>query len=838
MNSHCRFTRCRSFAKITLFILLAWLIPQGPATMESLWLENASTGGLSMGSFLTESLWAEEPDFTPAGILIEAEGFQDKGGWIVDQQFMDLERPGDAGSAILLAHGAGEKVANAKTTVRLPKAGKYFVFARTRNWASPWIPEGVSEEELARDWAPGKFRLILNGVPSETILGIHGKQWAWQPAGSVDVPADGTLNIEIQDLTSFDGRVDALYITPLETCDLPDDPLLLVEIRRQALGLPQNPPNAREKEYDLVVAGGGIAGCCAAVAAARLGLDVALIQDRPVLGGNGSTEVRVHLNGEVRLPPYPNVGNLTYIMGPYGGGNAREAAHYKDRNRLEICQAEKTLDVYLSTHVYAVEKDRNRIVAAYGKNIETGVETRFAAKLFADCTGDGTLGFLAGADWAQWSEARSEYDEPDAPEQRRMLTMGASIQWYSSETPNPVAFPKLPWAHQFTPENFQPLFRGDWNWETGLTYDQIYDFERIRDNGLRAAYGHWAYMKNAEGPWSAAVENRKLGWVAFIAGKRESRRLLGDVVLREQDVTGNRQWPDACVPCTWSIDLHYPQPENSRDFPGNEFRSICVASDKPAAYAIPYRTLYSRNIENLFMAGRDISVTHIALGTTRVMRTCGMMGEVVGMAAAVCRRNDILPRAVYTQKLDELIQLMQQGVAPVPNALNPIQTPVWLKNAGENLARQATATASNEHTSGQYPPQNAIDGIADTTSNASRWVCSELNVDSTEKWLELRWNQPVTFNALRVVSGQRGTAKDGDKTVSLPRDAVDNFVLQVFQDNHWVDVPQSAVRDNPYCDIGVTFPAITTDRVRLFINTPGYLARIWEVELYHLPEVK
>ena len=762
-------------------------------------------------------------------VFVEAESFQEKGGWVVDQQFMDIKRPGDVGSVILLAHGMGKPVANAKTTVTLPKAGTWTVFARTRNWASTWFPKDLDEETLARDWSPGKFRVLFNGKPAGETLGIHGAKWGWQKAGTLTVLKDGeNVAVELEDLTGFDGRVDALFFTQSAECTLPNDAEPLDPIRRKALALPAKAPDAREKPYDLVVVGGGIAGVCAACSAAHLGLDVALVQDRPVLGGNGSTEVRVHLGGGVNLPPYRNIGSLTYQMGPQGGGNAREAAHYKDAERLAICEKYPNLDLYFSTHVTEVEKNGTQIAAVIGKHIETGKELRFTGKLFADCTGDACVGYLAGADWLMGREGKADFNEPSAPDKPDKMTMGASCQWYTVETGHETVFPELPWAHQFCKESIRPMLRGDWYWESGLTYDQVWDFERIRDNAIRAAYGHWAYMKNhADGKWPEMVKNREFGWLAYIGGKRESRRLLGDVVLREQDITGNRQWEDGCVPCTWSIDLHYPDPKNSKYFPGNEFLTYCTGGRKPPHYAIPYRTLYSRNVENLFMAGRNISVTHIGLGTTRVMRTCGMMGEVVGMAASVCRKNDCLPRGVYADHLPELIALMEAGVAEFPAETMPIQTPKWLSTAGINFARSAKVKASSEHDSGLYPAHQINDGKADVFNNASRWVSkSGGESEKMETWVEFTWDEPVTFNAARIVTGQAG----GEK----PRTPVDNFQLPIMKDGKWVNIPKAGVTGNKFCDLGVEFDDVTIDRMRLFINVPGYIARVWELELYRL----
>jgi hypothetical protein len=193
-----------------------------------------------------------------------------------------------------------------------------------------------------------------------------------------------------------------------------------------------------------------------------------------------------------------------------------------------------------------------------------------------------------------------------------------------------------------------------------MNRNQITEIEQIRDHAFRVIYGNWSYLKN-DSPVKKEFANRRLAWVAHIGGKRESRRLLGDVILREQDVLQQHPYPDACVTTTWPIDLHYPRPENTKHFPGQEFRSI-ARTTRVKPYPIPFRCLYSRNVPNLMMAGRNISVTHVALGTVRVQRTTGMMGEVVGMAASLCKRHDTDPRGVYQLHLDELKQLMRRGV--------------------------------------------------------------------------------------------------------------------------------------------------------------------------------
>ena len=595
-------------------------------------------------------------------VLVEAESFDDPGGWVVDQQFMD-----QMGSPFLLAHGLGVPVRDAVTTVTLPRTGLYRVWARTRDWtAKPQtggqriedrMPSAALQLPSSSDQAPGKFQLVLDGVPIARNLGTEDGAWHWQDGGIVEVK-NRSFKLALHDLTGFDGRCDAILLARNPDFIPPDRGETLAKWRREVLNLPQTPQDAGR--FDLIVVGGGMAGTCTAISAARLGLQVALVQDRPVLGGNNSSEVRVHLNGQINLPPYPRLGDVVKELDPDNRGNAQPAAFYNDDKKLQIARAESNVHLFLDIHAYRVEKEGSRIVAVIGRDIRTSKDLRFAAPLFADCTGDGTIGGLAGADYRMGRESWSETGETLAPKEPDKMTMGASVQWYSIETPEPSPFPECPWALDFTEQSCERATRGDWNWETGLNKDQIADFESIRDHGLRAVYGNWVFLKNHSKD-KAKYAHRRLSWVAYIAGKRESRRLLGDVILTQQDVQQQRPYPDGFVTTTWSLDLHYPDPANTKHFPDQEFKTIAkTPAIKP--YAVPYRCFYSRNVENLFMAGRDVSVTHVALGTVRVMRTCGMMGEVVGMAAAICKNRNTTPRGVFVEHLPELKELATRGV--------------------------------------------------------------------------------------------------------------------------------------------------------------------------------
>ncbi len=575
-------------------------------------------------------------------VLVEAENFTNKGGWAVDQQFMDL-----MGSPYLMAHGMGVPVEDASTVVSFPAPGAYSVYVRTYNWTSPWHPgEG-----------PGKFHLAVNGKPVGVVLGTEGARWQWQAAGTVVITEKSAV-VSLKDLTGFNGRCDAIFFT-MDNVSPPDDPESLETFRRTYGTLPEEPAEAGE--FDFVVVGGGIAGTSAAISAARLGLTVALIQDRPVLGGNNSSEVRVHLGGRINVDPFPALGNVVREIGPSMGGNAQPAGHYEDHKILGVVRAEENISLFLNYRVFDVEMEGSMISRVIARHIESGKELAFSSPVFADCTGDGTVGYLAGADLAMGREGKDEFGEETAPETGDKMTMGSSVQWYSViDTIGDTAFPYFSYGMDFNEVNAEKVTMGEWTWETGMNYDQIYDFERIRDYGLLVVYSNWSFLKNRSTMKNEYI-NRRLEWVAYIAGKRESRRLLGDHILTENDIRDYVIYPDATATTTWSIDLHYPDPENTKHFPGQEFKSIAVFIPVHP-YPIPYRCFYSRNIDNLFMAGRNISVTHVALGTVRVMRTTGMMGEVVGMAASLCNANHTTPRGVYQDHLDELISLMKEGV--------------------------------------------------------------------------------------------------------------------------------------------------------------------------------
>ena len=516
-------------------------------------------------------LWIVSFPLQADNIFVETESFDSKGGWVVDNQSM-----GQMGSPYLLAHGLGVPVENALTMIQVKKTGKYRVWVRTKDWVKQWSQSG----------SPGRFELLLNGKALKTTFGTEKAEWHWQDGGVIKLKA-GANQLELHDLTGFDGRCDAILFTSELEMLPPNEKEELAAFRREMLGIPARPEEGGS--YDLVVVGGGIAGCCAAVSAARLGCKVALIHNRPVLGGNNSSEVRVGLSGLIAQQPYPNLGNLMDELGSVGYWNnweakrdsssvrsqqilkilrqhpekkihnAGPASNYGDEKKLTLLQNQENLSLFLNMQVVDVKKEGNKITAVIGKDILSGKEYIFNAQLFSDCTGDGEVGFLAGADYRMGRESKEETEEPRAPLVADQLVMGTSVQWYAEDTSEVSSFPDCPWAIQFTEKTCIPITRGDWNWEAGLDKNQITEIEYIRDHALRAVYGNWDFLKN-KSEKKEKFAKKKLAWVAYIGGKRESRRLMGDLILREQDVLNNVQYEDASFTTTWDVDLHYPKP--------------------------------------------------------------------------------------------------------------------------------------------------------------------------------------------------------------------------------------------------------------------------------------
>ncbi|WP_297088315.1 FAD-dependent oxidoreductase [uncultured Draconibacterium sp.] len=545
-------------------------------------------------------------------VLLEAESFTNQGGWVVDQQFIH-----SMGSPYLLAHGYGEAVEDASTKAEFPGKGKYHFWVRTKDW----VPDHPA--------TPGMFKLEINGKELKPIFGTNSFGWQWVYGGAVKIK-NPSATIKLKDLTGFEGRCDAIYFSKNKNDYLPETIEKMADWREDKLGL--TAPSLAG-DYDLVVVGGGLAGCCAAVAAARQGLQVALINDRPVLGGNASKEVRVHTEG---LEYYTLVQELNTSWYPNGD---KEAIPTND-TIMQVVEDEKNIDIFLNTYINKVKKEGEHITEVQGFNTKTAKKVKFKGNYFVDATGNGWVGYYAGAQFMMGREAKDKFNESMAPDKEDKMTMGNSVLWNSFDAGVPSKFPEVPWATEVAKD--YKVTGGEWFWEYGMHLNTIYDAEEIRDHLFRAIYGTWSNVKADK-----ENANLKLEWVAYIAGTRESRRIVGEYILTENDVVNNPDFEDGFVVEQRDIDIHYPKPGKYDFISYADFQHI-------KQYKIPYRCLISKDIPNLFLAGRCFSASHVGLGSPRVMHTTAQMGVVVGYAATICKEQKCLPIDVYSKHLPTL----------------------------------------------------------------------------------------------------------------------------------------------------------------------------------------
>ncbi|MBR1836754.1 MAG: FAD-dependent oxidoreductase [Kiritimatiellae bacterium] len=481
-------------------------------------------------------------------------------------------------------------------------------------------------------------------------------------------------------------------------------------------------------EVDFCVVGGGLAGLCAAIAAARRGAKVALVHDRPVLGGNSSSEIRMHVCGargentrETGLVEELMLDNYRYNTRPtYSGWDAvlYGKAQY---------QPGLTLVLNASVSSAAAEGGKIRSVRAWQCTTQRWIEIE--AALFADCSGDAVLAPLSGALFRQGREARGEYGESIEPVEADSCTMGASCLFQAREYAEPQPFVPLPWTNRYEsaadlPDRFMDVFQTNFWWmEVGGTEDTLSGAEKCREELLRIAYGVWDYLKNRS-PDRARYERLALDWVGFLPGKRESRRYVGDHVLTQGDVESGGRFPDVVAYGGWPMDDHFPEGFHYRGAVGTTYHPA------PSPYGIPYRCLYSRNVGNLFCAGRDMSATHAALSSTRVMATCALEGQAVGVAAAIAVRDGLSPRAVGAERLAEL-----QGAL--------LDDDCWLPGVPRRIPEPC---AGAELTAGAGEPEPLRSGIDRPVGGASNGWTAPVGTP-----VEYRFEQPAALSSCRLV---------------------------------------------------------------------------------------
>lgn len=583
------------------------------------------------------------------------------------------------------------------------------------------------------------------------------------------------------------------------------------------------------KTYDLVVVGGGLSGTLAAISAARKGLQVALIQNRPVLGGNASSEVKMHICGADCHASRKNAretGILEEILLENRKINDTNSFYLLDIVLWEKVQAEKNITLYLNTHMDAVhlKEDQQTITSVEAIQLTSETRFQFYAPLFVDATGDGTLGFLAGADYLSGEEEQTYFSEDLAPKVATPFTMGSSLQFTSQKLPFPVSFTRPYWAYSYTEEdlkmrNHHNFTNGYWWIEAGGDdrLDTITKSESIRDELYKMLFGVWDHIKNID---EVDTTCYALNWVGSLPGKRESRRFLGDYILTANDLLQQTHFTDAVAYGGWPMDIHvvggittFQQAPNKNYY----LKDL---------YTIPYRCLYSRNISNLFIGGRLISASHLAFGSTRVMATCSIIGEAIGLAASLAQKYRLTPRQVGTH-IKQLQQLALKNDLYIPDVTNQDEL---------DLAREAKIACSSFIPG--YECENVINGTARPYHEKTNqwqacgvnqeWLSLKLPVAKMVKTLNIKFDSNLSQEIMLSLSHD---LKESAKR--LPSTLVKDFQVIFYHAGNLVK--QLDMRDNFVRNFIYTAPkAFLVDEVKIVISKTygSQNVAIFEVRLY------
>ena len=746
-------------------------------------------------------------------LWLEAESFADYGEWRLDTQFVHK-----MGSAYLLAAGVLKPIKSATTTVCFPFAGKWRAWVRTKDW----LPE----------YHPGKFRLSVAGKPGN-VLGASGKDgWRWENAGEWELPA-GTAKVSLDDLSGAFARCDAILFTR-DLAYVPPDGAAECAAARLKFTVADAESVADMGTYDLVVVGGGPGGIGTAFAAARHGLRVALVHDRPVLGGNSSSEIGVPTEGAASAHPKEcareggicEEANLRRLVAP----DFSLSRAYKD-----MADALPNLSIFGNQRVVAAGMDGGRIASVEARGTLDGTRSRWAGRLFVDCTGDGWLGVFAGAKRMYGREAASEYGEAQAPEVRDNLTMSGCLACGTAEVvryghmyigymqrrvgDEPVPYETPEWAKVLPPDFTRRVKHpnGEWWLEHGGRFDDLEDPERARDELVRINFAYWGWLKN-EWQKKDEIKCNELVEISHMNGRREGYRLVGDYIMTANDCLQGRLFDDRVAYGGWPLDTHDPLGiDNPR---GNGFWK---RHPRVPIYTIPFRCLYSVNVPNLMMAGRNISATHIALGSTRVMATIMTLGQAVGTAAAEMLKADLMPREYGADpaRIRRLQQLLLKDDQSIPGVRN--EDP-------DDLARTAKVTATSVRKDGVPKPECVIDGFSrNVDGKAHCWVSDpEQGFPQT---LTLEFAKPVSAHEVRITFDPDLYTRH-TRGNPLPRTLVKAYAVEAFDGKDWT--PLASERNNilRHCIHGFEEQKMSALRIRIDETWGEPSARVYEVRVY------
>ncbi len=566
-----------------------------------------------------------------------------------------------------------------------------------------------------------------------------------------------------------------------------------------------------------------MAGLCAALASARRGARTTLVHDRPVLGGNASSEIRMWIcgahgghNKEAGLLEEIQLDNLH--RNPSGNYSIWDsvlwanAALQKNLTLLLNCSCND------ATMAPPAADGTRRIQSIRAWQLTSQTWHTINARTFIDCSGDSILAPLTGADFRVGREARDEHQEDIEPQVGDKRTMGNSLLIQIRRTDEPQPFVAPQWAYKFeTPDDLPNRINGVqgtnfWWLEVGGLHDTIADAEGIRDDLMRVAWGVWDHIKNRS-PKRDEATNWALEWLGSLPGKRENRRYLGDHILTQNDVTAGGIFDDVVAYGGWSMDDHHPA---GIYYPGKP----TIFHPAPSPYGIPYRSLYSRNVANLMMAGRNISVTHAALSSTRVMATCAIIGQAAGTAAALCARHGCTPRELYPSRIAQLQQALMDDDCWLPSISRPIS----------KLALAATLTSTGRDEA------LLLDGLdRDRPDESHAWVGP---VGASAGQIEYRWAQPIAIAGVRLVldSNLQHTKRmpcsypqKGDRC-AMPGSLLKHFRIESLDDRgQWQ--PVAEVRENHQRLVRLPFSARTTGLRLTALETWGDdVARVFAFE--------
>ncbi|MGB5434524.1 MAG: FAD-dependent oxidoreductase [Maribacter sp.] len=543
------------------------------------------------------------------------------------------------------------------------------------------------------------------------------------------------------------------------------------------------PSRKKTMVYDVAVIGGGAAGICAAVAAARNGSKTVLVQDRPVLGGNASSEMRVHLNGvnDIKGKAERETGIIEEILLHNRFENEQESYPVFDHVLYDFVVREPNLTLMLNTQAIEAIMQGDTIKSALCWQGTTEILYTINAPIFIDCSGDGLLAATAGAEYRTGREGKSEFNETYAPDAPDGWQMGATLLMSSKDMGRPMKYTPPSYAIKYTHEGaskrrkFAGFQDGIWWIEIGSDDDIIGDFEVNRHKLMGYLHGVWDYIKNS-GNFPEA-ENLALDWVGSLPGRRESRRFIGDYIVSERDMTEYRHFEDAVAFGGWSLDEHNPGGIDDISEPPSYFHHHFEQ-----VYQFPFRSLYSKNVPNLMFAGRNVSQTHIALSSSRIMATCALQGQAVGTAATICNRKNILPREVAQKHIKELQERLLRDDVFIPK--RPANDPL-------DLAKKASLIFGSTTASGDA--MFLTNGISrDIDGKINHWQSDGLPAE-----LQMEWESPIALSAVelkcdtnvkRNIMMRKDSRNDELYSNGVPKEMLKSIILEGRANGKWTNL--------------------------------------------------